>query len=151
MVSIGTFDWGSFKYIVKAPKSEAFVMLATVAVVVYTDNLAIGVVLGVILSSLFFVATISKVRIHQDNGTFIVEGPLFFASTQKFVQTLEAVKADIITIDLTSSHLWDESAVGAVVKVVTKLEEQGKTVKVIGMNPASEKLYNQLLNVSVSH
>ncbi|MED4551092.1 SulP family inorganic anion transporter [Lysinibacillus capsici] len=151
MVSIGTFDWGSFKYIVKAPKSEAFVMLATVAVVVYTDNLAIGVVLGVILSSLFFVATISKVRIHQDNDKFIVEGPLFFASTQKFVQTIEAVKDDIVTIDLTSSHLWDESAVGAVVKVVTKLEEQGKTVKVIGMNPASEKLYNQLLNVGVSH
>ena len=56
-----------------------------------------------------------------------------------------------MTIDLSSSHLWDDSAVGAVVLVVTKLEEQGKTVKVIGMNPAREKLYKQLLNVSVSH
>lgn len=145
MVSIGTFDWGSFKYLVKAPKSDAFVMLATVAVVVYTDNLAIGVVLGVILSSLFFVASISKVRIHQNNGTFIIEGPLFFASAQNFVRTIEEAKESNVTIDLSSSHLWDESAVGAVLKVVMKLEEQGKTVKVIGMNPASEKLYKQLV------
>lgn len=151
MVSIGTFDWGSFKYLVKAPKSDAFVMLATVAVVVYTDNLAIGVVLGVILSSLFFVASISKVRIHQNNGTFIIEGPLFFASAQNFVRTIEGAKESNVTIDLSSSHLWDESAVGAVLKVVMKLEEQGKTVKVIGMNPASEKLYKQLLNVSSAH
>lgn len=151
MVSIGTFDWGSFKYIAKAPRTDAIVMVATVAVVVYTHNLAIGVVLGVILSALFFVASISKVRIHQDKGVFIVEGPLFFASTQNFIQTIEEAKENYVTIDLSSSHLWDESAVGAVVKVVSKLEEQGKTVNVIGMNPASEKLYKQLLNVSVSH
>lgn len=151
MVSIGTFDWGSFKYIAKAPRTDAIVMLATVVAVVYTHNLAIGVVLGVILSALFFVASISKVRIHQNKGVFIVEGPLFFASTQNFIQTIEEAKETNVTIDLSSSHLWDESAVGAVVKVVTKLEEQGKTVKVIGMNPASEKLYKQLLNVSVSH
>lgn len=151
MVSIGTFDWGSFKYIAKAPRTDAIVMVATVAVVVYTHNLAIGVVLGVILSALFFVASISKVRIHQNKGVFIIEGPLFFASTQNFIQTIEEAKENHVTIDLSSSHLWDESAVGAVVKVVSKLEEQGKTVNVIGMNPASEKLYKQLLNVSVSH
>lgn len=148
MVSIGTFDWGSFKYLVTAPKSDAFVMLATVAIVVYTSNLAIGVILGVILSSIFFVSSISKVRIHQHHDTFIVEGPLFFASTHKFMHIVGEATTDTITIDLTSSHLWDESAVGAVSKVVTKLEEQGKTVKVIGMNPASEKLFKQLLIVS---
>lgn len=151
MVSIGTFDWGSFKYIAKAPRTDAIVMLATVAAVVYTHNLAIGVVLGVILSALFFVASISKVRIHQNKGVFIVEGPLFFASTQNFIQTIEEAKETNVTIDLSSSHLWDESAVGAVVKVVTKLEEQGKTVQVIGMNPASEKIYKQLLGMSSAH
>lgn len=151
MVSIGTFDWGSFKYVVKAPRADAIVMLATVAVVVYTHNLAIGVVLGVILSALFFVASISRVRIHQDQGRYIVEGPLFFASTQSFVQTIEAAKEQQVTIDLSSSHLWDESAIGAIVKVVSKLEEQGKVVQVIGMNPASEKLYQQLLGMRSTH
>ncbi len=151
MVSIGTFDWGSFKYIIKAPRTDAIVMLVTVGIVVYTDNLAIGVVIGVILSALFFVASISKVKIHEKNGTYTVEGPLFFASTQSFVQTIEQSPFDHIIIDLSSSHLWDESSVGAIVKVVSKLEEQDKSVNVVGLNPASQALYNKLLNLSASH
>ncbi|WP_419962303.1 SulP family inorganic anion transporter [Psychrobacillus sp. BM2] len=151
MVSIGTFDWGSFKYAITAPRADAIVMIITVAIVVYTDNLAIGVVIGVILSALFFVASISKVKITEQNGTYIIEGPLFFASTQHFVQTIEQATADHITIDLSSSHLWDESSVGAIVKVVTKLEEQGKQITVKGLNPASETLYQKLLGISTSH
>lgn len=151
MVCIGTFDWSSFKYIVKAPRADAVVMIATVAIVVYTDNLAIGVVVGVILSALFFVASISRVKITEHDGIYIIEGPLFFASTQHFVQTIEKTTAKTITIDLSSSHLWDESSVGAIVKVVSKLEEQGKSVSVIGMNPASELLYQKLLGITTSH
>lgn len=151
MVCIGTFDWSSFKYIVKAPRADAVVMIATVAIVVYTDNLAIGVVVGVILSALFFVASISRVKITEHGGIYTIEGPLFFASTQHFVQTIEKTTAKTITIDLSSSHLWDESSVGAIVKVVSKLEEQGKSVSVIGMNPASELLYQKLLGITTSH
>ncbi len=147
MVCIGTFDWHSFKYIVTAPKSDAFVMIATVVVVVYTNNLAIGVILGVILSALFFVATISKVQITQKEGLYIVEGPLFFASTQRFVKAIERAEAAHIVIDLSSSHLWDESAVGAIIKVVTKLEEKQKTVEIIGLNAASERLYRKLTHI----
>ncbi|MER2170798.1 MAG: SulP family inorganic anion transporter, partial [Psychrobacillus psychrodurans] len=151
MVSIGTFDWGSFKYAITAPRADAIVMIVTVAIVVYTDNLAIGVVVGVILSALFFVASISKVKITEQDGTYIIEGPLFFASTQHFVQTIEQATANHITIDLSSSHLWDESSVGAIVKVVTKLEEQGKKTTVKGLNPASEILYQKLIGISTSH
>ncbi|MFJ7826490.1 SulP family inorganic anion transporter [Psychrobacillus sp. NPDC096623] len=151
MVCIGTFDWGSFKYLVTAPRPDALVMITTVAIVVYTDNLAIGVVIGVILSALFFVASISRVKITEQDGIYIIEGPLFFASTQHFVQTIEQATAEQITIDLSSSHLWDESSVGAIVKVVSKLEEQGKIVKVKGMNPASELLYQKLLGITTSH
>lgn len=151
MVSIGTFDWGSFKYAITAPRADAIVMIVTVAIVVYTDNLAIGVVVGVILSALFFVASISKVKISEQDGTYIIEGPLFFASTQHFVQTIEEATADHITLDLSSSHLWDESSVGAIIKVVTKLEEQGKKATVKGLNPASEILYQKLLGITSSH
>ncbi|SDN10081.1 sulfate permease, SulP family [Psychrobacillus sp. OK028] len=150
MVCIGTFDWGSFKYLVTAPRPDALVMITTVAIVVYTDNLAIGVLVGVILSALFFVASISRVKITEQDGIYIIEGPLFFASTQNFVQTIEQATVDQITIDLSSSHLWDESSVGAIVKVVSKLEEQGKIVTVKGMNPASELLYQKLLGITTS-
>ena len=151
MVCIGTFDWSSFKYVATAPRADALVMIATVAIVVYTDNLAIGVVVGVILSALFFVASISRVKITEHDGIYTIEGPLFFASTQHFVQTIEQATADHIIIDLSSSHLWDESSVGAIVKVVSKLEEQGKTVTVKGMNPASELLYQKLFGITNSH
>lgn len=82
MVAITAFDWGSLKYTISAPKSEVFVMLITIVIVLYTDNLAIGVVTGIIISALFFVGKISKVHITQNAGVYIVEGPLFFASTK---------------------------------------------------------------------
>ncbi|MEC1179806.1 SulP family inorganic anion transporter [Metasolibacillus meyeri] len=148
MVAITAFDWGSLKYTISAPKSEVFVMLITIVIVLYTDNLAIGVVTGIIISALFFVGKISKVHITQNAGVYIVEGPLFFASTKAFVDKLEQAEETHITIDLTSSHLWDESSVGALVKVMSKLEENGKTVSVIGMNPASQALYQKLTSYS---
>ena len=150
MVSIGTFDWGSFRYIATAPRADAFVMIATVLIVVYTDNLAIGVVIGVILSALFFVASISKVRIQQMGTTYIIEGPLFFASTKSFMQAFDQIEASNITIDLSSSHLWDESAVGALVKVIHRLEAQHVQVNVTGLNPVSQALYNQLSGLTIN-
>jgi SulP family sulfate permease len=52
MVSIGTFDWNSIKSLAKIPRAETLVMIVTVAIVVTTSNLAIGVLTGVILSIL---------------------------------------------------------------------------------------------------
>jgi sulfate permease, SulP family len=54
MVSIGTFSWSSVKDIKKNPLSSTIVMVATVIVVVATHNLAIGVLVGVLLATLFF-------------------------------------------------------------------------------------------------
>ena len=59
MVSIGTFNWGSFKDLKSLPLSTNIVMLSTVAVTVYTHNLAFGVFTGVLLASLFFANKIS--------------------------------------------------------------------------------------------
>ncbi len=46
MVSINTFQWGSLRTLVTHPKSSSFVMLATVVVVVFTHDLAKGVLVG---------------------------------------------------------------------------------------------------------
>ncbi|KOS68158.1 hypothetical protein AEA09_06055 [Lysinibacillus contaminans] len=145
MVCIGTFDWGSFKYLMTAPKADAFVMLVTVATVVWTNNLAIGVILGVFISAIFFVAKISKIKMSIKENVYYIEGPLFFASTESFQNALEHVEASTVVLDFSNSHLWDESAVGSLLKVVTKLEEQGKEVEVRGLNTLSTKLYKQLL------
>ena len=50
MVSVSTFDWQSIKSIRRNPKSSSVVMLATVVTVVFSHNLAIGVLVGVLLS-----------------------------------------------------------------------------------------------------
>src|SRR3990167_8206695 len=50
MVSVGTFSWSSIKNLTLHPRSSSVVMIATVVTVVYTHNLAIGVLVGVLLS-----------------------------------------------------------------------------------------------------
>lgn len=145
MVSATTFNWSSFKFLKQAPKSESFVMLATVAIILYTNNLAIGVVSGVILSSLIFVAKVSRVTVTRKGEQFLVKGPLFFASTTKFIKAFDEVNEKEVTINFEDSQLWDESAVGAIIKVQQKLEQNGTTVHITGLNSSSEQLYQQLI------
>src|SRR5699024_10472974 len=66
MVSIGTFDWSSFTYLVKASRTDAIVMLVTVIIVVMTGDLSKGVLAGVLLSAVFFVAKISHIKINEN-------------------------------------------------------------------------------------
>ena len=54
MVSINTFDWGSLKNMFRQPLTETIVTLTTVGVVVATSNLALGVIIGILLASVFF-------------------------------------------------------------------------------------------------
>lgn len=149
MVAIGTFDWHSYSYLRKAPKSDALVMLVTVFVVVATDNLAMGVIVGVILSAVFFAAKISKVSVKQlsteRNVRFDVTGQLFFVSVEGFVEAFDFNIADSdIIIDFSNAHIWDDSGVGAVDKVVIKYRENHNRVTIKGLNTSSEKLINKL-------
>lgn len=143
MVSFTTFNWSSFTFIKQAPKSETLVMVITVAIILYTQNLAIGVVIGVVLSALLFVAKISRVTVTHENGEYSVKGPLFFASTTKFMKSFDNITEGKVIIDFEDSQLWDESAVGAVLKLKRQLEDKGITVTIQGLNSSSERLYEQ--------
>lgn len=151
MVSIGTFDWGSFKYVVSAPRSDAIVMLLTVVVVVYTHDLSKGVFAGVILSAILFAAKISKVEVRKEglgkglSNVYTVHGQLFFASTQDFVSAFDdAEPAERITIDFSDAHVWDDSGVGAIDRVMNKLQAKAETVEITGLNESSQKLVSKL-------
>ena len=61
MVSIGTFSWRSVKNLRSYPWQSSVVMLVTVVVVVWTQDLAKGVLAGVILSGLFFAHKVKRV------------------------------------------------------------------------------------------
>lgn len=149
MVSIGTFDWSSFTYLRKAPKTDAAVMLVTVSIVVATHDLFKGVIAGVILSAIFFVSKISNIEIQKQQESektiFEVKGQLFFASVDGFVDAFDFTTTDSqIIIDFSNAHIWDDSAVGAIDKVVIKYRDNRNKVTVRGLNAASKKILDKL-------
>ncbi|MBY0098510.1 SulP family inorganic anion transporter [Mesobacillus maritimus] len=149
MVSVGTFDWSSFNYLRKAPKSDAVVMLVTVGIVVATHDLSKGVIAGVILSAIFFVAKISTMKVTQreENNqiSFNVEGQLFFASVDGFVDAFDfTIENKEVVIDFATAHVWDDSAVGAIDKVVMKYGENENQVSIKNLNASSKKLVDKL-------
>lgn len=148
MVSIGTFDWSSFNYLKNAPKADSIVMLATVAIVVYTHDLSIGVLAGVLLSAIFFVAKISKIKVKKkllEDTHYQVVGQLFFASVEDFLEKFDyEVEGQRIFIDFSDAHIWDDSGVGAVDRVVLKFRENRNNVEITGLDTGSQKLIDQL-------
>ena len=146
VVCIKQFDWSSFKYVAKAPKQDVFVMLLTVGLVLYTHNLAIGVVAGVFMSAIFFVTKIASVKIHEQNGIHYIEGQIFFASTETILKYFKALpKQSHIRIDLTDSTIWDESAVNALVKLKMNLESKNVKVEFINIRPKSARMIERIL------
>ena len=151
MVSIGTFNWGSFKDLKTLPLSTNIVMLSTVAVTVYTHNLAFGVFTGVLLASLFFANKISHFMyseiFYNDNKTiktYKIVGQVFFNSADKFYKIFDFKEnIDKVIIDLTRAHFWDVSAVYALDKSVLKLRKEGKEVEIIGQNEASSTIIDR--------
>lgn len=150
MVSVGTFDWGSFSYLRKAPKADALVMLTTVVIVVATGDLSKGVLAGVILSAVLFVAKISKIHvdrvIEEDTIHYIVKGQLFFASVESFSDSfIMNETSNTIIIDFTDSQVWDDSAVVAVTKITEAYRNRGAHVTITGLGESSRRLLNELL------
>lgn len=149
MVSIGTFDWSSFTYLKKAPLTDSIVMVTTVLIVVFTHDLSKGVIAGVILSAIFFVAKISQVTVTKtvmnEASHFKVEGQLFFASVESFLEAFDfSVRDEKIIIDFSTTHVWDDSGVGAIDKVVLKYYENKNEVKIVGLNATSQQLVDKL-------
>ncbi|WML48608.1 SulP family inorganic anion transporter [Neobacillus sp. PS3-34] len=151
MVSIGTFDWSCLRSFKKVPITDTIVMIVTVITVVKTSNLSMGVLVGVILSAIFFASKISKVNVTSLSAqgshkkTYHVSGQLFFASVTDFVNSFdykEEVKE--IHLDLSNAHLWDDSAVGAIDKVVIKYHQNGVKVNLKGLNTESNKLIKKI-------
>jgi len=152
MVSISTFSWGSIRDLARHPKVSGIVMLATVVVTVATHDLSMGVAVGVLLSGVFFafkVTRLMEVAIDYDAATdtrtYRVSGQIFFASADIFADRFDLRDtASCVRIDLTDSHLWDITAVGALEDIVTKMRRHGIMVELIGLNEASSILVDQL-------
>ncbi|MGB3492362.1 MAG: SulP family inorganic anion transporter, partial [Elainellaceae cyanobacterium] len=109
MVSFSTFSWNSLRNIRAVPKSETAVMITTVVVTILTHNLAIGVIVGVALSAIFFSRKIADI-IHVDSQlsddeserVYRIDGQLFFVSVESFINSFDfREKVEQVKIDLT--------------------------------------------------
>ncbi|MGW5755855.1 SulP family inorganic anion transporter [Nocardia rhamnosiphila] len=161
MVSVGTMDWHSIapKTLRRMPIAETTVMLVTVAVTVATHNLAYGVIAGVLVAMIAFahrvahftqVTAFNDPRIGEDGvlegrRVYKVRGELFFASSNDLVHRFDyATDPDHIVIDMSETHIWDASTVATLDAITTKYAAKGKTVEIVGLNPASEARHGRL-------
>ncbi len=149
MVAIGTFDWGSFQYVVKAPRTDALVMIVTVVIVLFTSNLAMGVIAGVVLSALFFATKISNITVDRSESgndvSYRFNGQIFFASVDTMMNQLDLDDHDkAIELDFTAAHIWDDSGVDAVDTMITRLKRRNNQVRIKNLNKDSRKIINEL-------
>lgn len=151
MVSIGTFSWDSIRNLKRYPLSTNIVMVATVAVVVVTHNLAYGVFVGVLLAAMFFANKIGHYleissALSKDRKTrrYEVVGQVFFSSATRFTAAFDFREGlEQVVIDLTAAHFWDITAVEALDKVVLKFRREGAQVEVLGLNEASATIVDR--------
>ena len=159
MVSVGTFDWGSVLRLRATPVQSSIVMVATTVTVVATHDLSKGVVLGVLLSAVFFMRKVGKTIAVEEIETpedgvlrYRVSGQLFFASADLFAASFEHHgHPRRVEIDMTDAHLWDLTGVAAVDKVVFRYRRQGAEVELVGMNQAGQTLVDQVGKHDKSH
>jgi SulP family sulfate permease len=151
MVSISTFSWGSLRDLARHPKVSGAVMLATVAVTVATHDLSAGVIVGVLLSGVFFAFKVTRLMdvavaydAASDTRIYTVSGQIFFASADIFADRFDLRDtARTVRVDLTAAHLWDITAVGALDDVVAKIRRHGIAVEIVGLNEASAILVDR--------
>ncbi|KQS64877.1 SulP family inorganic anion transporter [Modestobacter sp. Leaf380] len=150
-VSIATFDWHSLRTIHRMPRSETAVMLVTVAVVLATDNLAIGVGVGVLTACVLFarrvahLVTVTGGDVVDGARTYVVRGALFFASTNDLVGQFDyASDPARVVVDLTGAHVWDASSVAVLDAIEHKYATRGTTVEIVGLTDETGHYHQRL-------
>jgi len=104
---------------------------------------------GVLLSALTFAWKIASIRLTVQEATssktYVVSGQLFFGTTSHFIHEFAYDSdPDHIIIDFSHSHVWDQSAVHAIAKTMSKYAEHGKKVTITGLNDQSSQLVQRV-------
>ena len=148
MVSISTFDWGSLRALFHHPRSSSSIMLFTVAGTLITQDLAIGVGIGVVFSGLFFAASLERmftVVVKHHDGVFqiVVRGHLFFACADAFidhVSSYDPPAGETVILDLSGVYLWDVTAVDALKTVLERFSQHSPALRLEGLTPQAQAM-----------
>lgn len=154
VVAVKTVNWHSLQpaTLKRMPWSETLVMVLTVAVTVWTGNLALGVLVGVMLAMMLFARRIAHVihaeRQLSDDGEHVhytVRGPLFFASSNDLFEHFDyGHDPQRVTIDLTHAQIWDASSVAALDAIEYRYQRHGASVTFTGLDNRSSDFRDRL-------
>ncbi|MFN3651285.1 MAG: SulP family inorganic anion transporter [Armatimonadota bacterium] len=152
MVSISTFDWSSLKRVSIEPRGETITTVVTVVTVVMTHDLAKGVIVGVILSTLLFARKVSKfagLRSELSNDgrvrTYAVTGELFFVSANRLAPGFDLSEpVQEVVIDLSEAHVWDGSAIAVLDRVILGFRSRGVNARLDGVPAACRSLVDRV-------
>jgi len=153
VIAVTTADWHSIapRTLKLMPRSETLVMVVTVVATLLTDNLAIGVVSGVLTAMVAFARRVAHmIRVDTVDGTdgarvYRVSGELFWASSNDLVFQFDyAGDPENVIIDLTDAEVWDASTVATFDSVQHKYAARGKTVQIVGLDGVSLHRLEQL-------
>lgn len=150
----------------KAPLADVFILLVTFLLTVFAD-LVVAVNIGVVLAILHFLKRMTdSVRVyrHTDQqlrheleqvgvkkmpsslAVFSIDGPFFFASVDAFDDALAKIDEQISTIVIRLNRVpfADGTALAALDKCVTQLQQQGVTVIVTELNHPLRRQFNRM-------
>ena len=142
IVVIGTFEWASLRILRRMPAADVFVMLLVTLVTAVSQNLALAVLLGVVVSALAFAwenAKRIRARHYLDAAGvkhYELYGPLFFGSVQAFGEKFDVARdpAEVI-LDFRESRVADMSALDALHKLTERYQRAGKTLRLRHLSP----------------
>jgi SulP family sulfate permease len=147
MVVIGTFEWASLRILRRMPRADVLVMLLVTLVTAVSQNLALAVLLGVVISALVFAwenAKRIRARKHTDAaGTrhYEIYGPLFFGSVQAFTDKFDVQQDPAqVVIDFRESRVADMSGIDALHKLTERYHRLGKTLHLRHLSPDCRQL-----------
>lgn len=156
VVAAKTVHWGSLapRSWQRMPLPETLVMLITIVLTVWTENLALGVGIGTVIALMLFarrVANATQVQRHAPEAgsntvRYTVSGPLFFASSHALAEQFDypGDAGLVVRIDLSAAQIWDATTVAALDTVTRHYESQGCGVQFIGLDARSRLLRSRL-------
>jgi SulP family sulfate permease len=154
VVAVKTVDWHSLRpaTLRHLPVTETVTMLLTVAVTVYTGNLALGVVGGALLATLLLARRLARatgatrtLSTDGDSVRYDVHGPLFFGSSNALVEHFDYTgDPRSVSIDLSRSRIWDASSVAVLDAIALKYRRRGTDVQFVGLDEPSRDFHARL-------
>lgn len=160
MVSYNMSEWREFKGLLKAPKSDVAVLLATFFITVFID-LVKAIEIGMVLAAFLFMkrmSDVSNIKIteldaaedigeesefeenqHFENKAGItlyeINGPFFFGASHKFVESMNSLgyKTKVLVIDMRHVPAMDATALQSFKITVKNLNKRKIKLLVSGI------------------